>query len=105
MTAVTVVESYTTIHCGECGVPFALNDDFIRERRKDHRTWYCPNGHERWYPEKNETEQALAKAERLERQLASRDESLRYERHRHAVTKGQLTKVRNRIAKAAEAAS
>lgn len=93
----SVVETYTVIHCGECGVPFALNDAFIGERRKDHKTWYCPNGHSRYYPEKNDTEVAKAEVAQLERQLASKDEVLRSERKSHAVTKGKLTRAQNRL--------
>ncbi|SIE38084.1 Uncharacterised protein [Mycobacteroides abscessus subsp. abscessus] len=97
----TAVDTYTVIHCGHegCGVPFALNDEFIRQRREDHRTWYCPNGHSRYYPQMNETELAKARAARLERQLANREEDLRAAKAAHAVTKGKLTKTRNRIAK------
>lgn len=97
----TAVGTFTVIYCGHegCGVPFALNDEFIRQRREDHETWYCPNGHPRYYPRENETEKAKAAVRRLERQLANRDEDLRAAKVAHAVTKGKLTKTRNRIAK------
>jgi hypothetical protein len=102
---IAVTETYTIIHCGECGVPFALNDEFIAERRRDHRTWYCPNGHSRHYPQENETEKAKARARELERRLASREEDLRAERVSHdrtkgklTATKGQLTKTKKRVA-------
>lgn len=97
----TSTGTYTVIHCGHegCGVPFALNEEFIRQRRADHKTWYCPNGHRRCYPQKNETEEAKARASMLERELANRDEDLRAAKVAHAVTKGKLTKTRNRIAK------
>lgn len=97
----TAVDTYTVIHCVRegCGVPYALNDEFVRLRRKDHKSWHCPNGHSQYYPHKNETEQEKAKVARLERQLANRDEDLRAAKAAHAVTKGKLTKTRNRIAK------
>lgn len=97
----TAVGTFTVIYCGHegCGVPFALHDEFIRQRREDHKTWYCPNGHPRYYPRENETEKAKAAVRRLERQLANRDEDLRAAKVAHAVTKGKLTKTRNRIAK------
>ncbi|CPT96795.1 hypothetical protein PP633_06125 [Mycobacteroides abscessus] len=100
-TTFTNVATYTVVHCGTegCGVPFALNDEFIRQRRNDHKTFYCPNGHRRYYPQENETEKAKAAVRRLERQLANRDEDLRAAKVAHAVTKGKLTKTRNRIAK------
>ncbi|SII06571.1 Uncharacterised protein [Mycobacteroides abscessus subsp. abscessus] len=97
----TAVGTFTVTYCGHegCGVPFALHDEFIRQRREDHKTWYCPNGHPRYYPRENETEKAKAAVRRLERQLANRDEDLRAAKVAHAVTKGKLTKTRNRIAK------
>jgi hypothetical protein len=102
----TEATTYTTMTCGECGVPFALADDYIAARRRDHKTWYCPNGHPRAWLQKNETEEAKARAATLERRLACRDEDLRAERAAHRVTerrraaaKGQLTKTKNRISK------
>lgn len=103
----TTIETYTIIHCSHegCGVPFALADSFIAARRADHKTWYCPNGHSRYYPGKSEVEQAQAKVAQLERRLANRDEDLRSERAAHEVTerrrraaKGQLTKTKRRVA-------
>lgn len=58
--------------CGECGIAFAAPASFWSERRDDHKTWYCPNGHQRHYPGESEKE----KAERL----------LREERERHQRT-------------------
>lgn len=31
--------------CASCGVVFWLTDHLEKERRDDHRTFYCPNGH------------------------------------------------------------
>ncbi|CPV56456.1 hypothetical protein [Mycobacteroides abscessus] len=97
----TAVDTYTVIHCVRegCGVPYALNDEFVRQRRKDHKSWHCPNGHSQYYPQKNETEEAKARAAMLERQLANWEEDLRAAKAAHAVTKGKLTKTRNRVAK------
>lgn len=101
----TAVQTYTIMQCTHegCGVHFALNDDYIDARRKDRRTWYCPNGHGRWYPGKTEAqeereraEEARAAAERLRRQLKRREEDLQAERRSHSATKGQLTKTRKR---------
>ena len=50
--------------CGECGVVYATTKAFTNERRGDHKTFFCPNGHRRYYPQESKTE-------RLERQLKS----------------------------------
>lgn len=51
------------IVCVSCGVVYGLSSKFARDRRDDHATFYCPNGHSQWYP--GETE-----AEKLKKQLA-----------------------------------
>ena len=52
METITGTETFAILHCGaaECGVPFALADSFIKARKTDHQTFYCPNGHPRWWP-------------------------------------------------------
>lgn len=53
--------------CGECGVSYAVLNKFDNDRRRDGRTFYCPNGHARVYRET--TEQKRIKD--LERQVAA----------------------------------
>lgn len=48
--------------CGECGIEFAVAEKWLAERRNDHKTWYCPNGHPRVFRGESE-------AERLSREL------------------------------------
>jgi hypothetical protein len=83
--------------CGECGVMWAMPVEMIAARRRDGKSFYCPNGHCRCF---RETE-----ADRLRRSLehersrsgriaAARDQaqaSLRAQ-------KGVTTKLRKRIA-------
>ena len=88
----------TVLACGDCGVPFGMSDDFVAERQKSHATFYCPNGHSRYYPAENEAERykRLYKdaADRSARLVAERDQA---EASRRA-WKGQATKARNRAA-------
>lgn len=39
-----------------CGATYALPEDFLAQRRDDHNTFYCPNGHRRHYPQKSDEE-------------------------------------------------
>lgn len=100
-----IVETYNVHCCTECGVSYALTNAYDARRRDDHKSFYCPNGHSQHYPQKNEAEAQRARAERLEQQLASRDEDLRIaqarhrnERNAHRATKGVLTKTKKRVA-------
>ena len=45
-----------TEECCSCGVIFGLTDYFKKERLKDHRLFYCPNGHNQHYTAESEAE-------------------------------------------------
>ncbi len=90
-----------TLDCGECGITFAVPGEFRADRIKDHRTWYCPNGHPRVFT-------GESKEEKLARELAEAkrkaETDLTRERHRReaaersaAAHKGKVTEMRNRI--------
>lgn len=106
MTTITNVETYTVFICNHdgCGLQFALPDMFVARRREDQKTWYCPNGHSRWFPGKTEAQKQQERADRLQRTVEAREADLRFEQRRlinerrsHAATKGQLTKTKKRI--------
>lgn len=92
-------------HTG-CGVVFALSDNYIAARRRDHATWHCPNGHTRYYPAESDIERAerLRKVALVDANTgwsayqASQDQ-LRASERSKAALKGHLTRVRNKIAK------
>ena len=102
--AVVAVTIKVNAHeCGKCGVVYGLSEEFERWRRQDGATFYCPNGHGRAFVE-SEVERLNAELKRSrERAESYRSWSERVEqdlataRKQHAVTKGQLTKVRKRI--------
>jgi hypothetical protein len=103
MPTIQLLETYSTILCSNCGVSFALSEAYIRARREDHKTWYCPNGCTRFYPEKSDLEKAQVRIKALESDLSLEQgrltttrNKLNRERRSHASTKGQLTKVRKR---------
>ena len=83
---------------------------FLVERRKDKRTFYCPNGHPMSFRE--------GEADRLRKELDSmtqrKDDAWRQveverqrrlvEERRRSAAKGALTKAKNRLAAARESA-
>jgi len=82
-TAVVVTESLEPISCGECGIWFAFPESIVERRRRDGRTFYCPNGHPRaWFEteaqklrkrlEWQEAETARERAARFEAETAAR---------------------------------
>lgn len=36
--------------CCTCGIVFGVPGDWIAQKRADHQTFYCPNGHSLHYP-------------------------------------------------------
>lgn len=97
METMTAVTSYVLIECGHegCGVPFALSEEFAAARRRDRRTWWCPNGHPRWYPGKTDAQKARdaqARARHLEDQLQAAENETEEARR-------QLLRERSRFAR------
>lgn len=92
--------------CARCGVIFAITKNLEERRREDHKEFYCPNGHSMVFY--GDTE-----ADKLRRQLKNEkqyhewtQESLEAARdvarsadYRARAAKGQLTKMRNRVAR------
>jgi hypothetical protein len=59
---ITVAETpLTQTSCSECGVLWAMPSGFVTARQKDHKVFYCPNGHQLSYTAEN-TEEKLRKA-------------------------------------------
>lgn len=71
------------ITCGECGISFALPARFLDERRKDHKGFYCPSGHSRYFPGKSDEEKLREKLKQKEIEIAEKTSVL--EKTRQAV--------------------
>ena len=44
------------IECANCSMPFGVSERFLKDRRRDHTTFYCPHGHHNFYPQESEEE-------------------------------------------------
>lgn len=96
----TLLDTSTLVieECCNCHTRFAMTEELQDQRRRDHKSFYCPNGHGQSYV--GETEE-----QRLRRQLDSarmdrtwyRDQLEASERSKAAI-KGHLTRARNKIA-------
>lgn len=91
--------------CIDCGVLFGLEAHYDDERKQDHKSFSCPNGHSQHYVGKTDVQIAheerdaarqLAARESRRRQLAQADAE--HARRSAAAYKGWATRVRNRIA-------
>jgi hypothetical protein len=107
MSTILFTRTYELVDCPHqgCNTVFGCDSAFIARRREDHAGFYCPNGHRMSFSADNETEKLrkeLARSEsraqwqRDQRQAAERDAET--QRRRAAAARGQLTKIKNRIA-------
>lgn len=74
---VSVVQIIELFECSTCFMSFGVPADFIKARRSDHATFYCPNGHKMHFPDTSEAERLrsqLAESERL-KQIAESDKA------------------------------
>jgi len=63
MNTVQFTVTFEVLTCGECGIEFAVPTSWVSVRREDHRSWCCPNKHDRHFPAKNAIE--IANEEKL----------------------------------------
>jgi len=88
--------------CARCGVLFAAPERMIGKRRADHKTFYCPSGHDNYFPQESEKEkyQRLYRQERdrAARRAAELDQSQASLR----ATKGVVTKQRKKLERVAK---
>ena len=94
------VEFYIETCCVEkCGITWAVPTSFNKNRRDDHKSYYCPNGHGQYYVKESE-------AERLKKQLNTcsiakntwRDRAERRERSQRSF-RGHITRMKNAMKK------
>lgn len=73
--------SFVTCCYEGCAVTFGMPEHMESQRRKDHKAFYCPNGHQQFFLGKSEAEklkEELARvrteAERVQQNLKKREE-------------------------------
>lgn len=95
-----------TVECANCCMTFAVAGQFIRDRRNDHKSFYCPSGHSNYFSGPSE-------AEKLKLELAQKERDLEWQRSRVSslqrnkeyienqlrATKGVVTKAKKQLAR------
>lgn len=108
--AVSVSLKLDIMDCPTCGIVFGVSQEFIRRRRDDGQSFYCPSGHSMSYGTteldkarqeatraKHEADQAKAAAERARKDLRFERECHDLTTRRLSATKGVVTKMRKRV--------
>jgi len=98
----TTYEVETCIH-EKCGVHFAVPSLFQKERKKDHKMFYCPNGHGQYYTAKSEIERLKEELAKKDQVISSKDEKInnlnerrKYLKNSRAAYKAHLTRYKNK---------
>ena len=78
------------LRCSECSIEFWVCEDFERRRRADHATFYCPNGHSQYFPQKSDVDKLrdLLREERV-RCMAAEEQRDTAKRKLERVKSGQ----------------
>jgi DNA repair exonuclease SbcCD ATPase subunit len=95
--AIQYTEKLQTLACCGCGVQFAIPESLEKNRRDDHKTFHCPNGHPNYFPAKTEAEKLkedLAK-EKQRREMAEREAAM--EARRAINAQNELARVQKRV--------
>lgn len=110
MRTVTYTDTIQVIECTHegCGVKFGITQSFMNARQHDRKSFYCPNGHGRWYPGESDDEKIQRLAGQLDqertrlsevRDRASRlSTQLDYSRRATKANATRLKKVKRRVA-------
>ena len=85
---IAIQRTFEMVECANCCIAFAVPGRFIRDRRDDHGTFYCPRGHHNHFA-------AASEAEKLRIRLA--DEERR--RVNTETAAQQLRESQNQVAK------
>lgn len=93
------------IVCGGCGVLFWMTAEYQGDRRRDHKTFYCPNGCPRAFNGPSEEEKLRKALETQKQQNAMWQDDAQRARERAeaaerraSAARGQVTKLKNRAA-------
>jgi len=104
MTTLQYTEVLTVVHC-TCGIAFAIPTD-LHSQMLSHRATdpgktvsvYCPLGHSWHFLGESEAAKAQREAAEARRRERAVRDLLTQEERSHSATKGQLTKVKKRVA-------
>jgi hypothetical protein len=82
-----------TENCSNCGILFAMPQDYIEEMRRTEKTFCCPNGHKLHYSE--------SEATKLKKQLQQKENELSNKVIQNIQLENQLNNVNKKLKKVA----
>ena len=96
---VGLFNSLASVKCCSCGTVFGIDDALFAMRKKDHKSFWCPSGHQQHFAGETEADRLKrALAHEQNARVAAQNDAARERRRRYAA-QGQVTKIKNRVAK------
>ena len=98
MTVITTNTDITAVDLG-CGHRVYLTDDFIEQRQRDHKSFYCNVcGRRRHWPQKSDLEKLRGRLATTQDMLDTARQQRDHSEHRRRGEKAAKTRIKNRIA-------
>lgn len=98
----TVETKLYVLDCANCGIVFAITEDFEQRRRADGAIFYCPSGHNQSWHE-SENDKIRRERDKLKQDAARLQENINFQREQREVAerqarayKGVATKLKKR---------
>jgi len=97
--------TWTTMNCGQCGEEICIKDTLYGVLKRSSQIFYCPHGHQRYFPQgessevklRRERDQLKQQAARLHDRIREERERADKEKHRANGYKGHATKMTKRV--------
>lgn len=67
-----IIITLKVVECANCGVSFGMPENWHNHFRKTHQYFYCPAGHNNYYPAKSDEEKLRDELKRKEQELSDR---------------------------------
>lgn len=84
-----------TVTC-ECGITWAAPEGWFNEREKDHKTFFCPNGCGRYFPQESDEERLKRLLDSERRRCISAKEEANFLERSLRAYKGQVTRLKKK---------
>lgn len=86
------------IECAQCYMPFGVSDDWQSRARRNHQTFYCPQGHAQSYRGESDLEREQRLRKSAEARMTSARDQLQSTEYALRAQKAAKTRIKNRIA-------
>ena len=99
-----ITKTYTTefyiLTCGECSVQFGMLSDMYRRLVSNKQSFWCPNGHKRYFTGESDADKAQRLAGQLDMERTRRRQTetqLDYARRARKAVSTRLSKTKQRV--------